>query len=687
MTNANALWAPANDVIRLTGWSERTLRQRTPELRSKTVEGERRRGRARRVYDLYSIPADVLAPEKIRDYGLQLAHQSETTTIAPASRSDLRTAKAKQESLFAVAAPIGGERVIVPTKQEPEVKYRLKAITPLIEWLQGSKRPMFLDDDDTAFASSDQLAAWLGRHQEPAVSRGTIWKWYKRYRERGLAGLCREVRSDQGSSRRLSADAKKWLDAKYLGERLSITLCHESLEREWYARGWPGDAASYHAVRSYLQSLGKPFVVVGREGARGYNRKIEGYLERDFDSVRVNGVWVSDHRKYDVWVYNDCFPHERPMMALRVWHTMILDMRSRKAVGWAFCANPSSDSISSALHMAISQYGVPETFYVDNGKDYKKIGRRAEISNEASGLLVRLGVKLQYCIPAHPQSKLVESFFSGQSKRFDLIYGNSYAGRKPALRPEECDEQLRLHKAFLAHKQPWTPLGCASDFLVAAEQWIAEYNKKPHSGRGMNGKSPNEVYETACPERDRRLPDMEELSSLFWDQHQRKILRGGCVELYSERYEPMDQSSAAALHLAIGQDVLVRCDPSDLGQAVAYDMEGRLLGYLYAQKLVAHGPTAREDIRNSLRERRQVLKVLKAYIEFRSRGVPTERELLLRRAGSPPLLEGSVFPTQSASSPRALAAVAVAGNSACPPYIDDVVSRVRSLMKDQEEDA
>jgi transposase InsO family protein len=451
--------------------------------------------------------------------------------------------------------------------------------------------------------------------------------------------------------------------------------------REWFARGWPGEAASYHAVRSYLQSLGKPFVVVGREGARGYNRKIEGYLERDFDSVRVNEVWVSDHRKYDVWVYNDCFPHERPTMAMRVWHTMILDMRSRKAVGWAFCANPSSDSISSALHMAISRYGVPEIFYVDNGKDYKKIGRRVEISPEASGLLVRLGVKLQYCIPAHPQSKLVESFFAGQSKRFDLIYGNSYAGRKPSLRPEECDEQLRQHKAYLAHKQSWTPLGCASDFLLAAEQWIREYNEKPHSGRGMNGKSPNEVYDAAYPERDRRLPDMEALSTLFWDQHQRKILRGGCIELYGERYEPMDPNSAAALHLAIGHEVLVRCDPSNLGQAVACDREGRLLGYLYAQKLVAHGPTAREDIRNSLRERRQVLKVLKAYVEFRSRGVPTERELLLQRAGSPPLLEGSVSPARLAGSQRALATAAVARDPEPAPYIEDVVSHVRSLMK------
>jgi len=123
----------------------------------------------------------------------------------------------------------------------------------------------------------------------------------------------------------------------------------------------------------------------------------------------------------------------------------------------------------------------------------------------------------------------------------------------------------------------------------------------------------------------------------------------------------------------------VRCDPSNLGYAVVCDLEGRLLGYLYAQKLVAHGPTAREDIRNSLRERRQVLKVLKAYIEFRSRGVPSERELLLQRAGSPPMLQGSVSPAESVSSPRALTA-AVANGPA--PYIEDVVSSIRSLMKE-----
>ena len=86
-------------------------------------------------------------------------------------------------------------------------------------------------------------------------------------------------------------------------------------------------------------------------------------------------------------------------------------MRSRKVLGTAWSATPSSHSISSALRIAIERYGIPKAFYIDNGKDYEKVGR-IDFSPECSGVLVRLGITPCYCLPKHPQSKLIESWFA-----------------------------------------------------------------------------------------------------------------------------------------------------------------------------------------------------------------------------------------------------------------------------------
>ncbi|HYC51281.1 MAG TPA: DDE-type integrase/transposase/recombinase, partial [Gemmatimonadaceae bacterium] len=579
----------------------------------------------------------------------------------------------QQAALFAPVVETGtGDRLLVPPDQEEEVQRRFHAIQPLLDWRNGM-RPVFRDVDGSEFRNSDQLAAFIAKQH--GVSRATVWNWKKRFEVKGLAALCDQVRSDKGQSRFFSdhPDAARFLEAKYIQERLSIAMAYRSLTREWKRTlNYRDEPPSYSTVRTYLQSLAMPVVVVGREGARGYNRHIESFLQRDFESIRVNQVWVSDHRIFDVFVYNDCFPHETPLISMRVWETVIEDMRSRKIVGWAFSANPSSDSISSALRMAISQYGIPETFYIDNGKDYKKVGK-VGLTVAASGVLQRLNINVQYCIPAHPQSKLVESFFSGQSKRFDKIFGNSYAGAKPALRPEECEEQRRQHAQWMQRLVPNTPLMPATQFILLVEQDIREYNDRPHSGRAMHGRSPNQIFDKFMPENARLVPGPADLAELFWDRQKRKVIKGGCVEIYNERYEPLDAQSSAALYTTIGREVLVACDPNDLGYAMVLDLDGRPLGRVFAQKLVAHGPVARGDIQASLRERRAVLRALKNYVDFRYKDVPTEVSYLRERSGVPALLEANPTALPVRPATRRL----VAAGSA-PAYAEDIAEQFLS---------
>jgi hypothetical protein len=96
---------------------------------------------------------------------------------------------------------------------------------------------------------------------------------------------------------------------------------------------------------------------------------------------------------------------------------------------------------------------------------------------------------------------------------------------------------------------------------------------------------------TNCPYGQRRLIESPEvLYALFWDRQRRKVSEGGCVQLYGERYEPADGESLAKLFLEIEQNVLVACDPANLGEAIALDLDGRFLGRLRAQKLITGEP-------------------------------------------------------------------------------------------------
>jgi Mu transposase, C-terminal len=125
---------------------------------------------------------------------------------------------------------------------------------------------------------------------------------------------------------------------------------------------------------------------------------------------------------------------------------------------------------------------------------------------------------------------------------------------------------------------------------------------------------------------------------LFWDRQRRRVSEGGCVQLYGERYEPADGESLAKLFPEIERDVIVACDPANLGSAIALDLDGRFLGRLRAQKLIARGPVSQEDMRASMRIRRTARKAIADYVKglsgIRARaGDRTEVDQLQHRAG------------------------------------------------------
>ncbi|HWQ97254.1 MAG TPA: DDE-type integrase/transposase/recombinase [Clostridia bacterium] len=668
-----------DELIALTGWSDRTVRLKAElkEIEWRYVDAERS-GRRPRAYFVDSLPAEFQAKysrQQLTSASQELATRSSGQVLPPQSLNPNACLNGAGH-----AAPPTMRRMIVNEEQHRQAEQRLAAIQPLLDCQRTKRRPDITSADGRRFTSIDALAGFIA--EQCNVSKSTVYQWALNFRQEGLAGLADKIRSDSGTSRFFAkehlAQARAFVISKYFRDRLTYRMTYERLKESWNSLDTNGEKIpSYTTVRAFLKNtdeLPEPVKIYGREGSTVYEAKCSPILIRDF-AVAINEVWVSDHGKHDVWVWNDCFSGIPRGIAIRPWLTAILDMRSRKIVGANWNAQPSGHTVSTALRHAVVSFGIPQKFYIDNGKDYESIGR-IDYSIEASGVLHRLGVEPQYCIPKHPQSKLIESWFSTVRKRFDSRFGPFYCGDSPSNRPEECDLVLKEHKQFLERKRAATPLMPASEFIRIAALWVFEdYNDeyRAHSGRGMEGRTPNEVFQEEYPANARRLDSHDYIQELFWKRETRQVLEGGTVQMFNERYEPADIESSAALFSLIGRSVLVACDPYDIGDAIVLDHAGTPLGRIRAQKLVAHGPISRDDVKHSMRTRRAVKRAVEQHLQAIGAQVESEVDMFRRRAAIS-------APNDFVPEPKALPAP-IRGSLApatAPQFVEDVVDDILS---------
>jgi transposase InsO family protein len=516
-----------------------------------------------------------------------------------------------------------------------QAQQRLQIIAPMIDFVNRTNghKPVFRSAKGDEYTTLSGVVVHVSSATGFAQSR--IWEWWKRFKKDGPGALADRARSDAGTSRffDLHPEAAGFCRNKYLNERLSISLVHRALVREWNRFSSHAKPPAYKTLRVYLKSISPLIRMLARESDTVYKEQAAPYIIRDISKVRVNQFWISDHMLHDVWVRNDgVFPELEENAAFRPWLTCIVDMRSRRVVAPTWCATPSSRSIGSALLLGMRLFGRPEVFYIDNGKDYNRL------SDDQNGVLMRLGIQSQHCLPKHPQSKQIESFFRTVHQQFDVLWKPYYCGTSAATRPDDCDAALRKHKIAMKAGEA-SPLHPASEFIHACARYLDEFNESKHTGQGMRGQSPNDIYEAEFPLAQRKPVNPVDVAQLFWERDTRKICEGGCVRLDKFHFEPADRDSFAALMLRIGQEIIVARDPRNLSEAIALtnDREPKYLGHLRSQEMAVHGQTDRDMIRLRMRKEGGVRTAVKQLLAAEARqrqlaGDITEIEALKRRA-------------------------------------------------------
>lgn len=474
------------------------------------------------------------------------------------------------------------------------------------------------------------VAAKLRDGTVKKLSRSSLWLWQKKL-EHGPAGLidARRVHDTQSDFAEFYALLENW----YLRQgEPKMATCHKLACAEARRAGVAHPQNVRTSVR-YLSRLSRGKVTHARLGPKAFDDRIAIYCIRDYSQIRMvehgkavvrdmfaNDIWCADHHPCDAIV-------NFKGKLVRPWLTAWEDVRSRKIVGYRFSpTDPNSSTILLALRDAAIRCGhiVPRFAYTDNGKDYDawfwdgrtKRERRLRLANDErqfKGVYGHLQIGHLHATAYNAKAKPIERWFRTYAEQFD-VFQATYTGRNPQHKPEQLAARLANAAAVPTYEA----------YVAEATAYIEEvYHREVHTGRGMGGHSPNDVYNATLHAVN--AVGLEQLN-ICLKRIERPITVGRHgVRLDYRTYGKDDP----ALRQHIGEKVYLAIDPDDLSVAEVYSLDWTPLCTVREDELamwdVADDPTYRPLIKRMRRHNRQLAEVQKRGL----RKVQSPTELLI----------------------------------------------------------
>ncbi len=491
-------------------------------------------------------------------------------------------------------------------------------------------RPAGLTDRDLAIAVATEARQTEGERFR--ISARSLQQWRADASELGADGTVRGVEAlipryrsraaltSQTDTR--SPDAIEWFYAIFrAGNQLSAKQCHAATLRKAAEHGWQWPD-SYRATTRWLKEHDdRAITCMHRDGTSAYSHRYMPHLQTDWDAIAPGEMYVCDHTLCDFWaVYRK--------RQIRPCLTAIQDMRSRIIVGWHLGPSPHQDAIAMALRTAFGNWAIPTKMRIDNGKDFtskylagltkadvrqlrrefggrwKDIVRRkqdAAIADDPRwlGLMPELGVELIYAIPYAAWSKgTIERWFGtfhgGCGKTFA-----TYCGRSPQHKPE-CLKAIRAGRG----RPAVGGLSCVDtsdvptldDAARRIGDYIDTYHRTPHTGDGMRGRTPLQVWATAG---SLRKAEPDALAFLMGVRGAYKVTGNG-VTLTVGAARISYGRSHPALRRYAGRKVLVAVAQERTSEALAFDpVTRRLIGRLSANERI-HPCATTDDTREAI---------------------------------------------------------------------------------------
>jgi len=214
------------------------------------------------------------------------------------------------------------------------------------------------------------------------ISRKTGYKWWRRYREKGVSGLADRSCRPQHSPRRSPPDIEEKVlairDLYGWGARKIKTR----LEEEGHG---PLAKSTIHTILlRHERVINAPENTVG--------------AYQQFEHERPNQLWQMDFKgHFRLGNYERCHP------------LTVLDDHSRYSLCLQACRNEQTATVQQRLTATFRRYGLPERMLMDNGAPWG-----SDLRHQFTPLtvwLLRLGIGVTHSRPYHPQTQGKEERF------------------------------------------------------------------------------------------------------------------------------------------------------------------------------------------------------------------------------------------------------------------------------------
>lgn len=502
------------------------------------------------VYPVSSLPAQAqkaLMAKTLKDGGALPAVKAAPIQTAPADLKDYQ--RQTWEARLAILSEL--DTLVLDGFSQG------KAIDALVSLAKsGELRAELSDLIPLANARSGNKGGKGGR----TLSRATLYNWLKERAERGTTALAPQAQAEAP----IPAWAGDLMDLYARPTKPSLSWAVAQL-----AKSMPDDVPSYDQARRFLAKLDNISRNAGRMGPRAL-KSYRAYVARDTSQLWPGAVYVADGHCFDAEV-----SHPRHGRPFRPEITTVIDVFTRRIVGWSIGLSENKWDVTAAAVKAFTSATVCDIWYADNGPGFNN----ALWDDALTGLVARLSITKKNSLPYNSQAR-------GVIERLHKTVWVAGAKALPTYMGADMDDEAR-QKAFKTTRRDIKQAGRSRlllswpDFVRFCTDLFEAYNTEHHHSElpriscPRTGKrrhmTPTEMWDAAVAQG--WTPDVvaeDEAVDLFRPYEKRQTRRA-LVELFGNSY------FAPALEAFHGEDVLVGYDTTDASKVWVRALDGRFI--------------------------------------------------------------------------------------------------------------
>ena len=415
-----------------------------------------------------------------------------------------------------------------------------------------------------------------GKTGKRKLSTRSLWKWWGEYQ--AADGNCTALAPLSSDKKLEPVWAPSLMKCWKKPQKPKLTEVMEDMKTN-IPQG--ASMPTYDQARRYLLSLGALEVNRGRMTGNAL-ASLKPYRRRLTEYMYPGDCYTADGHTYDAEVAHPF--HGRPF---RPEVTPVIDVATRKIIGWSCDLAESGLAVLDALRGACEDFGPCVIFYTDNGSGFKN----QLMTAPGTGILSRLDIQPEYSRPRNPQAHGI----SERAHQTVLIKSArelcTYIGKDM-----DADVKQLVFKKTRSEVKTGEKSGALiefEEFVEHVNRGVEAYNDRPHKGldayrdpatRKRVNLSPNQAWDMGIQRMRKELPQDEwlcpanELPDLYHPAEERTVDRG-TVRLGTNKLGRPQLYYCPDLVNWHGERVVVAYSPSDPTQVWVRDLaHGRLIG-------------------------------------------------------------------------------------------------------------